>query len=233
MRDDDTPYPPHRALSPAEARAADLEAASVHGVPSLVLMEHAGRGLAVLVARRRGAPGPVVVVCGPGATGGDGFACARFLASWGLPLRVFATDPARAVTSDAAIERSLVARDTEVTLLEERRGPEMLADALADASVVVDALFGVGFSRGLSPRHAALVDAMNACGALRVAADVPSGLDADLGVARPRAVRAHVTAAMGFVKRGCTIGDGVACSGELVEIDIGLPRAVHARHLRV
>ena len=64
-----------------------------------------------------------------------------------------------------------------------------------------------------------------------LAADVPSGLDADTGEPRPVAVRAHVTAAMGFVKRGCRTPVGRAYAGRTVEIDIGLPRALHGAYL--
>ena len=60
-----------------------------------------------------------------------------------------------------------------------------------------------------------------------IAVDLPSGLDADLGIPRPIAIRADVTAAMGFVKRGCLTPSGAAACGRIVEIDIGLPRAIH------
>src|SRR5437867_11639790 len=72
-------YPLHRPVSAAESRAADERATREGGVPSLVLMEHAGLALAQEVASRRRSPGPVVVLCGPGNNGGDGYACARFL----------------------------------------------------------------------------------------------------------------------------------------------------------
>jgi NAD(P)H-hydrate epimerase len=220
----EAPYPPHRPVSVDEARGADLAAVAA-GVPSIVLMEHAGRGLATLVARRRAGTGPVVVLCGPGNNGGDGYACARFLASFGVPLRVLAVAglPSR---GDAVLEHALVARTLEV---ERPSGRDAVARAIVGASVLVDAIYGVGLARPLDAALVGIVTAVNVAPCLRVAADVPTGLDADDGTPRPVAVRADLTAAMGFVKRGCTTAAGAPWCGELVEIDIGLPRGVHAR----
>lgn len=228
----DVPYPPHVPVSVAEARAADAAAIRL-GVPGLVLMEHAGRGLALL-ARGLLPPGsggvlpPVVVVCGPGNNGGDGYAAARFLASFGLPVRMFRTAGSSSRTDDARVEEALARRSVPI---EEVPPTAILPARFSGAAVIVDALYGVGVTRDLEGPDLAWVHAMNASGALRLCADVPSGLDADLGATRPVAVRAHVTAAMGLVKRGCTVGDGPAQCGRVVEVDIGLPREVHAPYL--
>jgi NAD(P)H-hydrate epimerase len=104
--------------------------------------------------------------------------------------------------------------------------------AIDGAIVVVDALFGVGLSRPVDEPYPRWIALVNAARAVRVAADVPSGLDADDGAPRPVAVRAHVTAAMGFAKRGCVApSPGAAYCGRVVEVDIGLPPAVHRRFL--
>ncbi len=93
--------------------------------------------------------------------------------------------------------------------------------------MVVDALFGVGLDRPLDEIARAIVLAMNASSAFAVAVDVPSGLDADTGEPKPIAIEADVTAAMGFVKQGCVNPLGAPFCGRLVEIDIGLPLAIH------
>lgn len=223
-------YPPHHPVPASTARAADL-AATRAGVPSLALMEHAARGLAALAAELRRGPGPVAVVCGPGNNGGDGYGCARFLDSWGIPARIlrFSGDAPR--TDDARAEAALVGPGVAFVEVP-RAAPEALGDALFGASLVVDALFGIGLVRALEPPYPAALAALNDADAPRLAVDLPSGLHADDGRPLPVAVRADVTAAMGLPKLGCTTATGRAYAGRVVEIDIGLPRAVHAPFLR-
>jgi NAD(P)H-hydrate epimerase len=103
--------------------------------------------------------------------------------------------------------------------------------ALEGAAVVVDALFGVGLARPLASPYVEWIERVNAADAIRVAADVPSGLSGDDGVPLPVAVRAHVTAAMGFVKRGTTTASGAPYAGRVVEVDVGLPGSVHRLRL--
>jgi NAD(P)H-hydrate epimerase len=187
-------------------------------------MEHASRAVAHLAAGlgRRGA---VVVLCGPGNNGGDGYGAARFLASWGLPVRVLALAPAG--RGDASREAILAPRAEPVW---ER--PETLADRILRAGTLVDAIFGVGLHRDLEPPFPAWIAAINASPAFRLAVDVPSGLDADTGALRPVAVRADLTATMAAPKVGFTrTAEARAHVGRVVEVDIGLPRSVHARFL--
>jgi NAD(P)H-hydrate epimerase len=213
-------------VTAAEARAADA-AAQAAGVPSLVLMEHAARGLAEVALAERVGSGAVAVLCGPGNNGGDGYGCARFLRSWGVPVRVVRCAPEPPAGPDARREHDLVAREGRILVAASLADAGVVRAALDGAEVVVDAVFGTG-ARPLSAPWDAWVRAMNAAaGARRVAADCPTGLHADDGRAEPVAVRAHVTAAMGLVKRGCTLGEGPAHAGRVVEVDIGLPRAVH------
>jgi hydroxyethylthiazole kinase-like uncharacterized protein yjeF len=227
-----TSYPPHRAVSAAEARASDRRASEEFGLVSLVLMEHAGRGLACLVRDRLPASGPVVVVCGPGNNGGDGYACARFLASWGVPVRVVRASAPPSEGGDARLEHDLASRDVCIESIEGPIGAASIDRLLSGASVIIDALFGIGLSRPLSSPYPLWVERINACDSLLIAADVPSGIDADTGVPLPVAVRAHVTAAMGMPKRGCFTADGAPYAGEIVEIDIGLPASIHRAFAR-
>ena len=221
-------YPPHRAISVREARAADLSASLKFGIPSLVLMEHAGRGLAELVAVVRGASsGPVAILCGPGQNGGDGLACARFLRSFEIPF-IVARLGSRPPDGDAGVELAALVLEADVSPLIDEAGVAAWACRAFDgASVIVDALFGMGLDRPLDAASVCAVRAMNEARGLRVAVDIPSGLDATSGRALPVAVRADVTAAMGFVKHGCRTEAGAPYCGRIVEIDIGLPHAIH------
>jgi hydroxyethylthiazole kinase-like uncharacterized protein yjeF len=224
-------YPPHRPIRAAEARESDRRASDEFGLVSLVLMEHAGRGLADLVLDRRPIAGPVIVVCGPGNNGGDGYACARFLAGWDVPVRVVRASPPPPERGDARKEHDLVARDVEI-LAPNSDDRSAVLRAFENAAAIVDALFGIGLARPLVEPYVRWIDWMNSIDCLRVAADIPSGLDADTGLAMPIAVRADVTAAMGMPKRGCFTTDGAPYAGEVVEIDIGLPAPIHRAFLR-
>lgn len=229
------PYPRHRPVTASEAVAADREASEAYGIPSLVLMEHAGRGLAGIVLAEASPggrlAGPVAVLCGPGNNGGDGYACSRFLLGWGVPVRVVRCAPSPPRGGDSAIEHDLVAREMPIGVAASLEDAHVVENALRGAAVVVDALFGIGLARPLLPPYPAWIERVNAANATRVAADVPSGLSGDDGNPSPVAARAHVTAAMGFVKRACTTSSGAPFSGRLVEIDIGLPGAIHRRYL--
>ena len=225
--DPETPfYPPHPPVSASEARERDLAALRDHGLPTLVLMEHAGRGVALLAARLRATagPGPVVVLAGPGNNGGDGYACARFLASFDVPVRVVRVAPTEPTGADARLEHALsrAAAGEPVVVASEGDLPR-LDEALAGASVIVDALFGIGLARPLGAFHRAVIARVNAAPALRLAVDVPSGMEADSGEPLPVAVRADVTAALGARKLGCLTPAGAPYAGRLVEVDIGLP----------
>ena len=227
-------YPAHRPVSASEARALDLEASERFGIPSGVLMEHAALGLASLVAAERPSAQPVTVLCGPGNNGGDGYGCARFLAGWGIPIRVVRCAPTPPASGDAAFEHDLAAREVEISVAGCADDLGVVDRAIDGAGLLVDALFGVGLSRPLAPPYPLWIERMNASSAKRLAVDVPSGLSSDVGVPLPVAVRAHVTAAMGIPKRGCVAPSmGAAYAGRVVEIDIGLPASIHRRFLAV
>ena len=225
------PYPPHRSVSAAEARGADREASEIFGIPSLVLMEHAGRGLAVLVASQLQSGQHVTVVCGPGNNGGDGYACARFLHGFGVRVRVIRCAATTPRGADARLEHDLVARELPIAVADGLEDESDFVQAISGCRVIVDALFGIGVTRALDTPYPRWIALMNSAPCLRIAVDVPSGLDSDTGALRPVAVRADVTAAMGFRKRGCDSPAGAASAGRIVEIDIGLPAAIHRRFL--
>jgi NAD(P)H-hydrate epimerase len=220
-------YPPHEPVTPSVARDADRRAERDHGIPTRALMTHASMGLAALAARMAGPRGRILVVCGPGSNGGDGYGAARFLHSWRRRVHVVAVGGAPP-HGDAADERRLA---KEAGLVEDAADPARALGEL-DADVVLDALFGTGLSRPLAEPFVAWIEAMNRADALRLAADVPSGLDAEDGREVPLAVRADVTATMGLPKTGLYRGRGPALAGRVVEIDIGLPAALHLEHAR-
>src|SRR5438477_7649638 len=156
-------------LTPQQMAEAD-RLTIAGGVPGISLMENAGRGVADAVSRRW-SPRPVVVLCGPGNNGGDGFVAARLLAERGWAVRVALLGSREALKGDAA---AAAARWT---------GPvEPLAPAvIADAGLVIDALFGAGLARPIEGVAHEVIARLDAAHLPVVAVDVPSGVDGASG----------------------------------------------------
>ncbi|MGF1593598.1 MAG: NAD(P)H-hydrate dehydratase [Kiloniellaceae bacterium] len=209
-------------LTTEQMYAADRLAVAA-GVPGAALMEAAGRAVAGAVMDRRRA-GPVLVLCGPGNNGGDGFVAARHLAAAGWPVRVALLGERAALTGDAA--GAAAAWSGPVARLDV--GP--LEDvAPAPGEVVVDALFGAGLTRPLEGRSAELARHCAEMGATVVAVDVPSGLPGDgaapLGEVAFRAAR---TVTFFRKKPAHLLHPAREFCGEVVLAQIGIPAAVLA-----
>ena len=166
----------------------------------------------------RSCPGATTVVCGVGNNAGDGLAAARHLHRWGKLRRVSCVDLARL---QGAAARELVAL--------RRTGVEVSSDLRLDgAEAVVDAIFGTGLSRRPEGRFAEWIEVINASKLRVISVDVPSGLDADSGVAYAPCVQAHTTITLGLPKPGLLTGDGLQLAGEVWVADIGVPFQAYA-----
>lgn len=213
-------------LSRAAVRALDAQLVA-RGIPSVLLMENAGRGAAEHIAARMTAAGlrRVVVLVGPGNNGGDGLVVARHLAAIcdGATVRVLYACEAGTLQGDAAVMRdALGATAVHCRTATASDDPAAL---LGDAEVVVDALFGTGLTRPIEGLSVGLIDAANEAQAprLRVALDTPSGLDVDRGVALGgRAFRADLTCTFATSKTGLHTGEGLGHAGEVVVVGLGV-----------
>ena len=207
----------HRLLSIAEMYAAD-RAAMAGGISGEALMDAAGWQVAVAI-RRRYRPRPVLVLCGPGNNGGDGFVVARILAWWGWPVRLaMLGDPAR-LAGDAA------------RMAKRWNGPVLplsadFFDGLDDDALVVDALFGAGLSRPLEGVAAQVVACLQGWRGPVVSIDIPSGVDGDSGAIPGVAVNAALTVTFFRRKPGHLLFPGRMHCGEVVVGDIGIPDTV-------
>jgi NAD(P)H-hydrate epimerase len=218
-------------LSRAQMRAFDRHAIDVARVPSLVLMENAGRGATDVVVRElfggNAAARRVAVVAGTGNNGGDGFVVARHLLGRGAQVDVWlAGDLARATTDCRANHDAFVGIGGSVRVLPLGGSLDAFAAAVGEAEVAVDGLFGTGLDRAIVAPLANVVEALNrARGAgTRIAAlDVPSGLDADTGASLGAAVNADLTVTFAHLKLGHMTGEGARRSGPVHVVDIGVP----------
>lgn len=211
-----------RVLTAAEMRQAEAAAEAKHGMPSALLMENAGRGLAEVARSVAGPGGRFTVVCGPGNNGGDGLVAARFLLEGGARVAVAFVGNAEKLTPEA--RRNLTALQGFHVV------PQSLASLpeLGAGDVVVDALFGTGLSRAPEGEFAKAIEAIarwRGAGAKVVAADVPSGLQSDTGQPFSPCVEADVTVAFGFLKPGQVLEPGASLCGRVRRVDIGLAEA--------
>jgi hydroxyethylthiazole kinase-like uncharacterized protein yjeF len=206
-------------LTTSEMAEAD-RLSMVAGVSGMALMERAGTAVADCAAALAPEGRGVVVLCGPGNNGGDGFIAARVLRERGLPVRLHLLGEAGRLRGDAAEAARRWAGPIE----------PCSALELEPAGLVVDGLFGAGLSRDLDGEARALVELVNCwrktTGYPVVAIDVPSGLDGDTGAVRGAAIVAQATVTFFRFKPGHLLLPGRTLCGEPRLVDIGTPQSV-------
>jgi NAD(P)H-hydrate epimerase len=212
-------------------RAFDAHAIEQGRTPGLLLMENAGRGAADVVEREmlggvaRGKR--VVLVCGVGNNGGDGFVIARHLLIRGALAAVFLVGDPDHMVSDARVQLDAwTGLGGTVRTMSEGTSEAAWSVALSDVDVIVDALLGTGLARPVEGVLADAVRAMNARAAPCLAVDVPSGLDADTGCVLGVAVQAAVTATFAHMKLGLLTPTGASLGGKRIVVDVGVPGAI-------
>lgn len=208
-----------------EMATLDRRAAEEFGVPTLLLMEAAGRSVAQAAARLAGrSVARVVVVAGKGNNGGDGLVAARVLQGEGWRVLVVLLARDAEVGGDAAVNLRAARRaGLEITNLDSTAMPGLRA-ALAGADLVIDALFGTGFSGPVIGLSAKAIEAINACGRPVLAIDIPSGVHGDTGAVEGQAVRATATVTMGLPKAGLVLVPGAFHAGRIWVADVGHPQ---------
>jgi hydroxyethylthiazole kinase-like uncharacterized protein yjeF len=194
-------------VTAAEMRAAEQRAIDA-GTSVDTLMQRAGQGIARAVARLAGSS-PILILCGPGNNGGDGYVAAVALIKAGCDVRI-------AASADPVSEAARRARGVWI-------GPvEAIADA-QPAPVLVDALFGTGLSRPLDPALADRLAALASAARLTITIDLPSGVSADDGALLNEVPRFDVTLAPGAVKPAHLLQPAASRCGAVRLIDIGVP----------
>ncbi|MBA2125238.1 bifunctional ADP-dependent NAD(P)H-hydrate dehydratase/NAD(P)H-hydrate epimerase [Hyphomicrobium methylovorum] len=204
-------------LTTSEMAEADRLAIAA-GVPSLKLMESAGAAVAeAAIQMLRGRPNArIAILCGPGNNGGDGFVAARYLSEKNFDVRVSLLGERSALKGDAA---EMARR----WLLPLRPATE---DALQSMSLVIDAIFGAGLSRGPEGAAADLIEAVNASGIPVLSVDVPSGLDGSTGQVSIPCIKAKRTITFFRKKPGHVLMPGRAFCGHVTVAQIGIPESV-------
>lgn len=201
-----------------------LEAnAEYFGISLLQLMENAGQNVAAEVASRFPKGHRVVIFCGLGGNGGDGFVAARHLLNLGFKVTVILAGRGKDITHEAALQNLGAIRLLgESISMHEINDSSLIPDI--EAEIIIDALLGTGTKGKLKPPILQIVERINAKNAFKLAVDVPTGIDSDTGEVLGNAVRANVTLTFHAPKKG--LDAAREYSGDLIVKDIGLPKEI-------
>lgn len=201
-------------LTPIEMAEVDRRTIEA-GVTGMTLMERAGRAVADLVLSHHPVGARIVVVCGPGNNGGDGFVAARLLVERGCPVRLVLLGRQQALKGDAATAAGRWNGKVE----------KLDASEFTKTDVIIDAIFGAGLQRDLTGPAQDAVEAINRAGGSGtsiVAVDLPSGVDGSTGQVRGVAVNANQTITFCRRKLGHFLMPGRTHSGNIHVADIGI-----------
>ena len=212
-----------RYLSAEESRNVDWLAKSQGHIMGIVLMENAGRGIAeILLAENP--KGKVVICCGRGNNGGDGFVIARHLNAAGVDVQVLLFADPKELVGDACMNHAIIAHSDIPMKVLISPSAEDLKSIFNDAVWVVDALVGTGQKGVLRSPFDIVVGQINESGVKVLAVDLPSGLDADTGIASDPTIKAAITATMVTPKTGFKNPEAQSYLGKLMVVGIGLPK---------
>ncbi len=214
-----------RLATVLQAQEIDKLSQEVYGLTSEVLMESAGAtaareiDLAYFPELKRGM---TAVVCGPGHNGGDGLVLARHLHSSGhrdLYVFFFAPESKRSELFKIQLKRAEL---QGLRIVDLQKHPEKL-EQLRSASLLVDALFGIGLNRKIEDEYLQILELMNSAKAPVISLDCPSGLNCDQGTLDGYAIKASMTLTFGLAKPGFFVNEGPSHVGKLRILSIGFP----------
>ncbi len=219
-----------------QMQAMDRQTIDEWGLPGIVLMENAGRQVAHTVAELVAeecfrTDGNIVVICGGGNNGGDGYVAARWLKQWGMRVCVYLAVSADSVQGDARVHLDAYQRSGGT--VESIATGEQLSRHTVEihgAEIVLDCLLGVGITRPVTGHFAAIIGVVNDGVGRRVAVDIPSGLCADTGAVLGTAVKAQMTVAIAFLKPGVVGAPGFVHCGRVVVAEIGVSPQLAPQH---
>lgn len=206
-----------RAKSVAEL---DRIAIEERHIPGVKLMKRAGRSLLTELLETYGSPSLLSIFCGSGNNAGDGYMVAALAAAKNIPVQVIelsqklSQDASRAREFAAEANLSFVPFDSNLSIEE---------------GVIVDSLLGTGFSGELRPPYGEAIQLINDSGLPVVAADIPSGLNADTGHIAEVAVHADITVTFIGAKQGLFTGQGPAVCGEIILDSLDVPADIYSQ----
>lgn len=216
-------------------RALDRKTAEKYAMPTILLMENAGRAVALALDLSLTAKtirkSPIVVFCGGGNNGGDGLAAARYLSNWGYAVKLVLDRSPDRFQGDALLHWN-AAKTLNIPFQIFHSRKKLLQFTGQRPMAVIDALLGTGFHGPMKEAMLPLIEAVNAFECPVVSVDIPSGLDADSGLPSGAAVKARLTVTLGLPKTGLSRGPAKDFVGKLRVADIGFPLPLVRRFIK-
>lgn len=212
-----------KIVTAKQMRALDRAAIEKHKIPSLVLMERAGAGLAdAVLGLMPDERGTVLVVAGGGNNAGDGLVAARLMGEAGADVEIIMLSAKDRLSPDALVNFERLS-GIDIHIVDDADAFDEAMSDVGVPDVIVDAIFGTGIDRNVTGMPAHAIERINNSGVGIVSADIPSGLSADTGEAMGCAVRAALTVTFGLPKAGFFAGVGPEYTGCVSVVDIGIP----------
>src|SRR3972149_8335188 len=223
-----------RALKRDEIREIDRKAIEEYEIPGIILMENAGRNVVEEILKILPEPdkAKVVIFCGKGNNGGDGFVIARHLYNKGVNVSVYLLSRISNVLADGDASTNLkilLNMNLKIKELEEV-DIEEIGKKLQGCNIIVDAIFGTGLSGEVREPARSLIMKINETNIPVVSVDIPSGLDCNEGVVLGAAVKATKTVTFVAAKTGFFKECGREYTGELIVSDISVPKELIEEH---
>ena len=207
-------------LSREEMYAIDKYTIENIGIPGQELMENAGEKCSKFINDLISPESKIAIFCGSGNNGGDGFVVARYLHNWKHLSKIFLMGSTDKMKSEALINYNRC-KELGISITKIEKEP----DDLSEYNLIVDAVFGVGLKGEIKGWRANVINKINESEKTIVAIDIASGIDANTGQAK-NAIEADFTLTMAAMKCGQLLGEGREKSGEVLVIDIGIPKDV-------
>jgi hydroxyethylthiazole kinase-like uncharacterized protein yjeF len=212
-----------KVLSPERMAKYDAYAIKTWGIPSAVLMENAGRSTYRLMKERYLKEGTrILIICGRGNNGGDGFVVGRYAKRDGFAVKVILLGGTSDLKGDAALNMGLY-RSIGGEILEGGLDPATVRREVGHAGLIVDAIFGTGLSKAVEGLEKAVIEEINKSSKRIISIDIPSGIDGNTGLSLGAAVEASHTFTYGYPKIGQCLYPGAYHTGRLTVIDISIP----------
>lgn len=207
-----------------EMREIDRVTIEKFGIPGVVLMENAGNAVVDEIKNLDRKVESVLILCGTGNNGGDGFVIARHLHNADIKIRMFIVGQPKDISGDAELNLQILRKlDIQIDNVNDQGGLMKLEKLIPVHDVVVDAIFGTGLVNEVQGIQAGVIDVVNRLSQFTVSVDIPSGVNGDTGKIMGSAVRAHKTVTFALPKVGNILYPGADYNGELVIRQIGLP----------
>ena len=218
--------------TPLQMKELDKKTIYQYGIPGLILMENAANEIARYImmkwcnkSKDKTVRINVLIICGKGNNGGDGFAAARKLFAKDYGITILVLSPEEDITGDAKTNMEICkALNLDLVFARAETIEDTIAFCLMRADLIVDGIFGTGFRGRPEGVYKTTIDLVNQSHKQVVAIDIPSGLDGRYGMALGSCVKADVTLALGALKIGLVTGPDIGLAGRVELLDIGIPK---------